>query len=889
MSKVKHFLRKLHIGDHHHHGRLPALDPSPQTTPSQPLTSSSPSSDLTQTTLSSENESSNGSNFNFFEEEFQIQLALAISVSDPGQNCVDPETAQIDAAKQISLGCSPSQNLAEFMSLRYWSCNVVNYDEKVIDGFYDVCGIDSNLVVQAKMPSLVELEAISALDDIGCEVVLVNRAVDVELRLLEERVHYMSMECHALDKALNTSFLVQKIADLIVERMGGPVTDVEEMFRRWRARNRELRIYLNTIILPLGSLDIGHSRQRALLFKVLADRINLPCKLVKGSYYTGTDEGAVNLIKLDDGSEYIIDLMGAPGTLIPTEVPSGHHQNFGLDARSIATFAGSDKSSCTASDQGARIRSFSPIVDEIPKTSSLRSESSAIPIESNRKGRRIAGKIQTEQLEHDIGDLYVPPRGACEAPLHADKNSTGQDLHIEDDSSYTTSAAKEPEFTRELPTMCSEKCASTPKDLFPNVSSHDFREDEVLERNGRMRRDLVVNQCHAEIYLSKNEHSLVPFTGLQLFNMSCNSRRKRSAEGLGAYLFKLESEGHKSSLNIPGEQNVLRNDEVISNDNTPVCRELVDFSGSTEAMLMCCTDQSNANKIQNMQIDPVLNGVAEILWEDLQIGERIGIGSYGEVYRSEWNGTEVAVKKFMNQDISGDALTQFKCEVEIMLRLRHPNVVLFMGAVTRPPNMSILTEFLPRGSLYKLLHRPSIQLDETRRIKMALDVVLAKGMNYLHTSHPIIVHRDLKTPNLLVDKNWVVKVCDFGMSRLQHHTFLSSKSTAGTAEWMAPEVLRNEPSNEKSDVYSFGVILWELATLRVPWTEMNSMQVVGAVGFQGRHLDIPPMVDPLVAEIISDCWNRNPQARPSFAQIITRLKCLQRLSVQRTESCKNQQ
>ncbi|KAJ0715938.1 putative protein kinase TKL-CTR1-DRK-2 family [Helianthus annuus] len=172
----------------------------------------------------------------------------------------------------------------------------------------------------------------------------------------------------------------------------------------------------------------------------------------------------------------------------------------------------------------------------------------------------------------------------------------------------------------------------------------------------------------------------------------------------------------------------------------------------------------------------------EIPWEDLRIGGRIGIGSYGEVYRSEWHGTEVAVKKFMNQDISGDALTQFKGEIEIMLRLRHPNVVLFMGVVTRPPNLSILTEFLPRGSLFKLLHRSNVQLDERRRLHMALDV--AKGMNYLHTSNPMIVHRDLKTPNLLVDRNWVVKVCDFGVSQMKHHTFLSSKSTAGTVSYL---------------------------------------------------------------------------------------------------------
>lgn len=158
---------------------------------------------------------------------------------------------------------------------------------------------------------------------------------------------------------------------------------------------------------------------------------------------------------------------------------------------------------------------------------------------------------------------------------------------------------------------------------------------------------------------------------------------------------------------------------------------------------------------------------------------------------------------------------------------------------------------------------------------MAIDV--AKGMNCLHTSVPTIVHRDLKSPNLLVDNNWNVKVCDFGLSRLKHSTFLSSKSTAGTPEWMAPEVLRNEQSNEKCDVYSFGVILWELATLRMPWGGMNPMQVVGAVGFQDRRLEIPKEIDPLVARIIWECWQKDPNLRPSFAQLTTALKTVQRL------------
>ncbi|KAE8735249.1 Detected protein of unknown function [Hibiscus syriacus] len=131
----------------------------------------------------------------------------------------------------------------------------------------------------------------------------------------------------------------------------------------------------------------------------------------------------------------------------------------------------------------------------------------------------------------------------------------------------------------------------------------------------------------------------------------------------------------------------------------------------------------------------------------------------------------------------------------------------------------VFDTFTAMGSLYKLQLRSNIQLNEKRRMGMALDVV-----------------------------------CDFGLSRMKHHTFLSSKPTAGTPEWMALEILRNEPANEKCDVYSFSVILWELATLCIPWKGLNPMQVVGAVEFQNKHLEIPEDIDPMVAQIIRDCW-----------------------------------
>lgn len=102
---------------------------------------------------------------------------------------------------------------------------------------------------------------------------------------------------------------------------------------------------------------------------------------------------------------------------------------------------------------------------------------------------------------------------------------------------------------------------------------------------------------------------------------------------------------------------------------------------------------------------------------------------------------------------------------------------------------------------------------------------------------------------------------------------------------MAAEGCASTPINTcdvkctRCDVYSFGVILWELATLKLPWSGMNPMQVVGAVGFQNRRLDIPKEVDPLVARIIWECWQQDPNSRPSFAQLTVALKPLQRLVI----------
>ncbi|KAF8117790.1 hypothetical protein N665_0008s0134 [Sinapis alba] len=280
-----------------------------------------------------------------------------------------------------------------------------------------------------------------------------------------------------------------------------------------------------------------------------------------------------------------------------------------------------------------------------------------------------------------------------------------------------------------------------------------------------------------------------------------------------------------------------------------------------------------------LSIEPSLaSDWLEISWDELHIKERVGAGSFGTVHRAEWHGSDVAVKILSIQDFHDDQFREFLREVAIMKRVRHPNVVLFMGAVTDRARLSIVTEYLP--SLFRLIHRPASGelLDHRRRLRMALDV--AKGLNYLHCLNPPVVHWDLKSPNLLVDKNWTVKVCDFGLSRFKANTFIPSKSVAGTPEWMAPEFLRGEPTNEKSDVYSFGVVLWELITLQQPWNGLSPAQVVGAVAFQNRRLIIPPNTSPVLVSLMEACWADEPAQRPAFGGIVDTLKKLLKSPVQ---------
>ncbi|KAI4301881.1 hypothetical protein L6164_035118 [Bauhinia variegata] len=939
---MKNIFKKLHIGSNHDPNRSnetptsvasPSCDFDHRTAPVHnsitPLaspSSSSPSSATVSTGGVSNSAPATVNRQDYFssEEEFQVQLALAISASN-SEFREDPDKDQIRTATLLSLGghridsTRSKDEVAEALSRQYWEYSVLDYEEKVLDGFYDVYGLSTDSAMQGKMPSLTDLEANPG--NSSFEVVIVNRTIDPALEELVQVAHCIALDCPVTEVDVR----VQRFAELVTGHMGGPVKDANIILARWMERSTELRTSLHTSVLPLGSINIGLSRHRALLFKVLADSINMPCRLVKGSHYTGVEDDAVNIIKLEDEREFLVDLMAAPGTLIPADILSAKDTALKScnpkilpslqSARETGySYSRPMESHGEGSSQNSGIRGGFP-----PSNGKTYFENSGF-LSSNLPSStdvgvgpsKIPNRVTTSQLENfppSAGpSLYKGTRG-----MNAVGDATRLNVNV------VPYEQNSPDDTKNLfADLNPFQIKGTGKNSLLNKPVENKVPELQSTRNntasGRppvplmWKNRYAYNEVPRKINRDPNEYnpSLLGFNSSSIsekmdLNDSISSHNPNISRGRGTQNLTQATDSISASgkdVNRVEDLNAdCKNGNMVSlhNDMVDVAREQENneigflerrkcthdrFMGSNLKLKDPESPSSSIDSIAN-RVDQIFDdvdvGECEIPWEDLVLGERIGLGSYGEVYHADWNGTEVAVKKFLDQDFSGAALAEFKREVRIMRRLRHPNVVLFMGAVTRPPNLSIITEFLPGGSLYRILHRPNCQIDEKRRIKMAMDV--ARGMNCLHTSTPTIVHRDLKSPNLLVDKNWNVKVCDFGLSRLKHNTFLSSKSTAGTPEWMAPEVLRNEPSNEKCDVYSFGVILWELATLKLPWSGMNPMQVVGAVGFQNRRLDIPKDLDPVVARIIWECWQTDPNLRPSFAQLTVALKPLQHLVI----------
>ncbi|XP_065014077.1 serine/threonine/tyrosine-protein kinase HT1-like isoform X1 [Musa acuminata AAA Group] len=263
----------------------------------------------------------------------------------------------------------------------------------------------------------------------------------------------------------------------------------------------------------------------------------------------------------------------------------------------------------------------------------------------------------------------------------------------------------------------------------------------------------------------------------------------------------------------------------------------------------------------------------------LFIGNKFASGSNSRIYRGIYKQRAVAVKmvRIPEQDEEKRATLekQFNSEVAFLSRLYHPNIVQFIAACKKRPVYCIITEYMSQGTLRMYLHKKEpYSLSTETILRLALDI--SRGMRYLHSQG--VIHRDLKSHNLLLNDEMRVKVADFGTSCLETQC-RESKGNMGTYRWMAPEMIKEKPYTRKVDVYSFGIVLWELTTALVPYQGMTPVQAAYAASEKNLRPPLSTTCSPVLNNLIKSCWSANPAKRPDFSYIVSVLEkfdeCLQ--------------
>ncbi|CAI5721334.1 unnamed protein product [Peronospora destructor] len=350
-----------------------------------------------------------------------------------------------------------------------------------------------------------------------------------------------------------------------------------------------------------------------------------------------------------------------------------------------------------------------------------------------------------------------------------------------------------------------------------------------------------------------------------LLVLSYSSDRTNRRSFLSNFLVEKENENLKSSLKQA--EAALQNDAAHADEQRAVARVLA------------------APEMRHLEM-------VHIPFADFTFLEAIGRGSMGDVIKARYFGTIVVCKRMRREHIvesgggrnrneirdtfNGDsALASFRDEIELMSCLRHPNIVQFIGASwDNASNLCIVMEYLENGDMHRVLHsglgKNFTWADPL--LKMAIDAV--QGMLYLHSQERPVVHRDLKSVNILCSATFGCKVGDFGLSRRYNKGVDALTTLVGTPFWLAPEIIRSERYGPEADVYSFGIVLTELETRHTPYhdQEETGLKVLMRVAHKGLRPSLPSSCLPERRKLIEDCLRDSPGRRPTFAQVLSRLQ-----------------
>ncbi|CAN1759219.1 Probable serine/threonine-protein kinase SIS8 [Linum perenne] len=718
----------------------------------------------------------------------------------------------------------PSQTASQVL----WSTGMLS--ELIPNGFYSVTP-DKGLKEHFRtLPTLDELHALGN-DTPSVDVIVVDFKKDKKLSMLKQLIMALVRGLSA-----NPAAMIKKIAGLVSDFYKRPSVDspvrtcVEETYRMRDSRGVQL----------LGQIKHGACRPRAILFKVLADTVGLESRLVMGLPNDGSIDCEdsykhMSVIVILNSVELLVDLMRFPGQLIPRSTRAIYMTHISPTGESDSA----ENDSCDSPlEPNSPLYGFPERVDPdrlafltaiffthetfLPESICYlsHSEPNIAATFWRRSRKKVILDQRTASSSPEHPSLQVHGRSVLSGDRHSSKD------YPEDvaSTSYRSEGTSTPSQTRRLRRRSISMTPEIGDDIVRAVRAMN----ETLKQNRLMRER---GDATSSTVNSDEKDNL---SDLQKIMNNKNSQKAMS-------LPTSPHEYTSQTLERGRHSGYSRNDELVTTWNKVL----------------------ESPMFQNKPLLPYEEW--NIDFSEISVGTRVGIGFFGEVFRGVWNGTDVAIKVFLEQDLTAENMEDFCNEITILSRLRHPNVILFLGACTKPPRLSMLTEYMEMGSLYYLIHLSGQKkkLIWRRRLKMLRDI--CRGLMCIHRMN--IVHRDLKSANCLVNKHWTVKICDFGLSRIMETRPVTDLSSAGTPEWMAPELIRSEPFTEKCDIFSLGVIMWELCTLSRPWEGIPPERVVYAVANEGSRLEIPE--GPL-GRLISDCW-AEPHQRPNYEEILSRL------------------
>lgn len=254
----------------------------------------------------------------------------------------------------------------------------------------------------------------------------------------------------------------------------------------------------------------------------------------------------------------------------------------------------------------------------------------------------------------------------------------------------------------------------------------------------------------------------------------------------------------------------------------------------------------------------------------IQLGDMLGQGGFAKVHHCTLDGQGAVAKLIKSEQLNEEMTYLLTNEVGVWRNLAHRNIIKFFGMASTGTHIWLVCEYMADGSLLEQHEKLRKQKAPPSAYSHVLDQLyqVASGMAYLHALNPIVLHRDLKSANILRSEGGKrLAIADFGLARYQANCGVKMTAETGSYRWMAPEVIRHEEYDWRCDVYSYAILAWEMLTFRIPFDNMMPVEAAFAVAREETRPPLPDTCPAVLRDLILVCWSQRPNPRPGFDQI----------------------